>query len=323
MGRWFGYRRFYRDLVRLFIGREEAMGKSGHHDLYEAFRAICQDEEEFRLELQRYSGMTEPRISPKMVPPLVPSHLLRPTAANKMYNAKVVSENYGGRWCDKTNAPTQQKDVRHNDQALKTLLKSAKLEQTPLAVNIEGKDRRFNALVATLQPDDVQSCLSAYRWSGDNPHLLARYLDFLAGRHGDPCIRRWLFVAPQRDSADAGVWSAGGSDFGIRHRARVTPDGDRYKVYTEPAHKDVASYLCGLSDGAQPSAKTEWLRDSRQAIFLFYPVKDEDHESFVSMGFALLFPANRISTPIKFSVHDPRHAAAVTVSASRRPVGRR
>ena len=40
MGRWFGYRRNYGDLMRLFIGRAE--GKKPQ-DLYSAFEAICRD----------------------------------------------------------------------------------------------------------------------------------------------------------------------------------------------------------------------------------------------------------------------------------------
>lgn len=321
MGRWFGYRRNYKDLVRLFIGREEPLGKVEQLDLYEAFRAICLDEEEFRLELRQYASMTEPRITPKMVPPLVPSHLLRPTSANKMYNAKVVSENFGGRWCDKTNAPTKKGDIQHNDRAMKLLLRDRELHRTRLAVSVEGTARDFPALVGTLSPDAVVDFLAACRWSGDNPHLLARQLDFLRGKHGDAQIERWLVVAPQTQDGTGAKWQAHGIPFAVRHRARVTPEGDRYKVYTEPAHKDVATYLCGLIEGDRPSKETVAWRHEHQAVFLFYPVRDEKTEQLVSMGFALLFPRNSIATPIRFSVHDPRNASAVTVSAGRRGRG--
>jgi hypothetical protein len=54
MGRWFGYREGYRDLVRLFIGREEPVGKRGSLDLYKAFETICRDEESFREQLAIY-----------------------------------------------------------------------------------------------------------------------------------------------------------------------------------------------------------------------------------------------------------------------------
>ena len=320
MGRWFGYRRNYKDLVRLFIGREEAVGKTKHLDLYEAFRAICLDEDEFRQELRKYASMTEPRITPAMIPPLVPSHLLRPTAANKMYNAKVESENFGGRWCDKTNAPTKKTDIHHNSAAMKRLLDGAGPRDERFVVSVDGTQRDFSALIAFLQPKAVIAFLEEYRWSGDNPHLVARHVDFLRGKHGDTEITEWLLLAPQRQGSAPREWAAHGVSFAVRHRARVTPEADRYGVYTEPAHKDVAEYLCGLADGVRPSRATASLRDPRRAILLFYPVLDEDEEKEINIGFSLLFPTNTIPTSIRFTVHDPRRASAITVP--RRSTGR-
>ncbi|WP_055690573.1 Z1 domain-containing protein, partial [Streptomyces prasinus] len=69
MGRWFGFRHGYRDLVRLYIGREEQLGRSRTAktvDLYEAFEAICRDEELFRAELARYAPLVNgrPQVTP-------------------------------------------------------------------------------------------------------------------------------------------------------------------------------------------------------------------------------------------------------------------
>src|SRR5262249_22258646 len=78
MGRWFGYRSGYTDLVRLYIGRAETMGKETI-DLHQAFEAMCRDEEDFRTQLAMYEG--KGGITPKEVPALVfNSHpRLRPT----------------------------------------------------------------------------------------------------------------------------------------------------------------------------------------------------------------------------------------------------
>lgn len=77
MGRWFGFRPGYRDLVRLYIGRNEPLGKSGTVDLYEAFEAICRDEEDFRGQLARYAELIDgkPQLTPAQIPPLVSQHL--------------------------------------------------------------------------------------------------------------------------------------------------------------------------------------------------------------------------------------------------------
>ncbi|GAA3112975.1 hypothetical protein GCM10020001_034980 [Nonomuraea salmonea] len=77
MGRWFGFRQNYQDLVRLYTTVE----------LYEGFEAIVRDEEFFRSELRQYAAPVggKPQVTPQDVPPLVGSHLprIKPTAANK------------------------------------------------------------------------------------------------------------------------------------------------------------------------------------------------------------------------------------------------
>lgn len=95
MGRWFGFRRGYNDLVRLFIGRNE----NGLRDIYEEYKDNYRMEEEFRRDLKKYSEQTQQRIRPAQVPPLVPAGgRIRPTATNRMYNAIVVSQNFAGEW---------------------------------------------------------------------------------------------------------------------------------------------------------------------------------------------------------------------------------
>ena len=140
MGRWFGFRQGYRDLVRLFIGTKEALDKKGRRtiDLYEAFGAICRDEEMFREELTRYASMDEPRITPLQVPPLVPSHMLRPTAKNRMYNAVVTYRNFGGQLSESTLAPSKPEQKRLNHEALTKVLDKADL----VASKFEARTQR-------------------------------------------------------------------------------------------------------------------------------------------------------------------------------------
>jgi len=95
MGRWFGFRRGYRDLVRLYIARAAKFGTKTV-DLFEAFQSIAIDEAAFRRQLERYAEWDgdSPRVRPIEVPPLVEQHLpwLQPTARNKMFNAELVEQ---------------------------------------------------------------------------------------------------------------------------------------------------------------------------------------------------------------------------------------
>lgn len=106
MGRWFGYRKGYRDLVRIYLGKfAERRGVAGGVDLYEAFTSIARDEEDFRSELKQYAGFNDdgtPRALPIDVPPLVIQRLpwLKPTSPNKMYNSEITSKGIGGRLQD-------------------------------------------------------------------------------------------------------------------------------------------------------------------------------------------------------------------------------
>lgn len=85
MGRWFGFRNGYRDLVRLYIGRDEAQGSQGI-DLYQAFEAVCADEEALRAELAQHSIAlkgTQP-LTPDKVPQLLAQHV--PRLQSRIFN---------------------------------------------------------------------------------------------------------------------------------------------------------------------------------------------------------------------------------------------
>lgn len=104
MARWFGYRQHYRDLVRLYLGNEIQKGNRVV-SLYDAFASIAKDEEDFRNELRQFAHEDhngEPLITPMDVAPLVTQRLpwLKPTGANKMYNAEIVEKAQGGRLVD-------------------------------------------------------------------------------------------------------------------------------------------------------------------------------------------------------------------------------
>lgn len=104
MGRWFGYRKYYRDLVRLYLGSDIAR-RHGSVDLYDSFSSIAQDEEDFRSELVRYAEAAEdgrPLVTPMDVAPLVTQRLpwLKPSSPNKMYNAVIVEQGLGGKLSD-------------------------------------------------------------------------------------------------------------------------------------------------------------------------------------------------------------------------------
>ncbi|MFO1503491.1 MAG: Z1 domain-containing protein [Steroidobacteraceae bacterium] len=326
MGRWFGYRQGYRDLVRLYIGTEEPRGNSGTIDLYEAFRGVCDDEEEFRAQLGRYSRLQgDQRLTPKQVPPLVPSHLLLPTARNKMYNAKILFVNFEREHKQSTIATSDETLRKSNATAMASLLQSSSIKKGQIEISDGSKNISFPAFAGIASTSDVVAFLKAYRRSknikdeGDDP-LIREYVQ---GTHGNPEIDSWAVIAPQFANEAGGTgWAvAGVGEFSIRERARVGEGARRYNVFTESRHVTAAEVIAGFNSSSfKPAGSfTESLAGPRRAVMLFYPVlspEERDAGEYPTMGFSLLFPKNKIERRIRYGVRLASKPDDVTVPAN-------
>jgi hypothetical protein len=319
MGRWFGFRNGYKDLVRLYIGKNEPENKKHTKfiNLYEAFRATCHDEEQFRAQLVRYSSPdSEGHITtPKQVPPLVTQHMLQPTSRNKMFNARITFKNLGGETRQKTVAPADQEDRKHNENLMKKLL--SPLTFINVEVGLAFQKNSYRAIISHLNPDDVITFLNQYRWLRGHEKSMTEVVEFLGGKDDvNPAIKSWLFFAPQLKSM-TDPWKTANQDFSVRERSRVIEPGGRYKVYSEPEHILAAEYFAGLSDDV--SGKGGELRNPHQAVFLFYPVRSEKEKGQTpTMGFVLVFPENRIPKQIAYTVADPSRSEAVVIDIPRK-----
>ena len=237
----------FHDLVRLFIRRKEPIGKpkkasrkksgrkSGRKsakkkteqktfDLYEAFRALCLDEEEFRADIEKY--LVE-GLRPFQVPPLVPSHLraLAPTAKNKMYNADIIFQNFGGTRKEPTMAPTDKRVAGLNAELALKFLEKANLHRELFEFHADGNPESIcvDALCGVVKPPQMRAFLDEYRWE-TGKKLLKREVAYLQGEYGDPEIDRWLIVAPQMTRPDAHWPEAGRGKIPrlpVRERSRV------------------------------------------------------------------------------------------------------
>lgn len=185
MGRWFGFRDGYRDLVRLYITPA----------LYEAFEAVCLDEEYFRKEIRQYATLIDsrPQVIPAQVPPLVASHLpkLRPAARNKMYNAVL----YQRRTADKepTGYPklSDRQALANNTRTFVPILRAATAE--PVST-IEHDGRIFGVYRCEVDHREVIQVLRGLKW--DNEECFKADLTWLETLIPDQ-LDRWLVLLPQ------------------------------------------------------------------------------------------------------------------------------
>ncbi|MFJ1746051.1 Z1 domain-containing protein [Streptomyces sp. NPDC088116] len=282
MGRWFGFRKGYKDLVRLYLGREETMGTKDI-DLYEAFEAICRDEESFREQLQQYSVMIDgkPQVTPEQVPPLVSQHLawLRPASANKMYNTRVVEIHSAGKWEEPTAYPMGAPALRHNTGLWAPVLES--LSTAPSTFEYYFNDgnthHSFNALTGRLSSKEALELLQSLKWDAAgrfDPHLT--YLNEISG--ASPAkVEDWLVLAPQHASSIRQL-SVGTSTRTFSWFSRQRRRREVFGAISEPKHRAAALRIAGaLPHGG--NATTEQHVADRRGVICLYPVVEPEHRA--------------------------------------------
>jgi hypothetical protein len=280
MGRWFGFRKGYQDLVRLYLGREESMGRKDI-DLYEAFGAICRDEESFREELRQYSVLVDglPQVTPEQVPPLVTQHLawLKPASANKMYNTRVVEIHSPGKWEEPTAYPSSTSDLRENTARWQPVLEALSTAPSTFAYYFDEAEthHRFDALTGVLSNSEFLTLVRSLKWDVAgrfDPHLT--YLEEIS-RTSPAKVDDWLVLAPQHTSrnkqATIGTSSRSISWFG-RQRRR----GEVFGAISEPKHRAAALRIAGaLPHGGNDT--TEQYVSERRGVVSLYPVVEPEH----------------------------------------------
>jgi hypothetical protein len=319
MGRWFGFRPGYQDLVRVFLGVAE--GKKRDTDLVSLFKDVCRMEERFREEIKRYVRRPGAKpITPKQIPPLISvSGSLPPTAGNKMFNAVLLSKNFGGQWSQPTLLPTTTTAMDRNVKVLASLVDASEA----LGKEALGEDRTVaDSFLFEVVNERLIEFLKAYSWLEEDykyperPADIGLQIEFLEKqKHG---ITSWLIAAPQRKSSFGPPLRLNGvKDFAVKERHRSEP-GRGFQVFGEPMHRTIAEFLAGIKPGksklAAPNATTKALFNEHRGIFLLYPVReDEKEKEKVSVGFELLYPTNDIGFDMNFTVRRKAESAKIVV----------
>lgn len=204
MGRWFGYRPHYRDLVRLYIGRNVPGPRKTVIDLYKAFEAIVRDEEDFREELRKFEGFDDdgrPRVRPMDVPPLVYQSLpyLKPTSSNKMYNAELTEQGEGGKVVDFNQQGEHDDEVnRMHFEAVQPLLDAANTEGNFFYINEAGSPRPWKARYGVVKADALIDVVSKFRWAKN--FKFDPYLAFMHKAIAEGTLKDWAVIVPEIDS---------------------------------------------------------------------------------------------------------------------------
>jgi len=318
MGRWFGYRAGYRDLVRLWISRNEA-ARPVPVDIYNFFESVCIDEETLRRKFREWYDMRNPdgsRITPIQIRPLISTvdARLKPVARNQMWNAQLVSMTYSGsRENNVFGVNTQH--LLHNDGTWKSLFSDYEIE----SVNIGNDIYKF---VADIPHAKMVNVLESIR-RPENASSDASEALFISFLKGNECkITNWTILMPQLQNAgEGGMWRL--------------PDGTELRVIKRDwKYKEVKIKTIGDEKGRFPSwelsdnklklerykpkdlAKIPQvftnLKSENRAVVLLYPIQPPEHNGLPILGFECIVPVH--PARIGWAVIDPNQDAPLVTA---------
>jgi hypothetical protein len=290
MGRWFGFRDGYQDLVRLYIGRNSRVGKKTL-DLYKAFESMCKDEEDFREQLAMYSGKSG--ITPLEVPALVfNSHpQLRPTAKNRMFNAEVTWAVFSYR--EPTSQAVKPKGREDNVTLFGQLLQKSRIGASEVKA-LDNDEGTIRTKWCEASHKDVLRILDRVSWDAAGSGIKAE-INYLSGEGGP--VSSWVILMPQiGDDPEVGVWRVGKNEYQCVRRTRYAT---RFSAFSTPEHRRLARWLVGGKDSNFESQRLK--PRSQTGVMLLYPTKERDlgkgemSSILPVMGFALVLPPKGIN----------------------------
>jgi hypothetical protein len=329
MGRWFGFRHGYRDLVRLFIARR-AMFKRAEVDLYDAFGGVAMDEAAFRRQLERYAAWDgdHPRVLPSQIPPLVTQHLswLRPVARNKMFNA--VLEEQSEQPFTPTGYPNHVDQLKQNLNLWRATIALAH-DQLTLSQGASYPGD-FDAYIGVVGAEDLVDAIDAcgylplYAERAVNPKTTFYRRLITAGS-----LKDFLVVMPQPASGVVEI-----ADIGARStvsRDRRSGRGGRFGEITDPKHRHAVEAFTAVGDFGV-SGLERWASPGRGALLLYLAKETKprfehasspdlpkaDPEYGLVVAFSAYVPSNCLAgyaNLIRFRVRDVSQAGLPIVDA--------
>jgi Z1 domain len=276
MGRWFGFRQNYEDLVRLYIGRTE--GHAGTFDLYAAFEAACRSEERFREQLRQYAKLEngKPQITPKEIPPLVTQHLpwLRPAAKNKMFNAELVERRSPGAPLEPVGYPEIREKIAANTRAFEPLIECASTSERLKYVGPAGTIA-YDALAGKVSHDQLIEVLEKLVWLPDD--YFTPDLNWLKGLKPTE-VDEWVVLLPQHTAKGPRATILGHGPLSVFARKRRR--GTLFGAISDPKHRFSARRIAGAIEPFGDET-AERLHGPRTGAFIVYPVVEGEKESEV------------------------------------------
>jgi len=212
MGRWFGYRRGYELLPRIWMPRET-------REKYE-FMTIA--EEDLRDDLEKFMhGGSRPsdfgprvRVNPRMA-------WLRPTAANKMQQTVTADFDFSG--------INRQTTLFHDGVDAKSILDSNRIltENFIKELAKDGERGNGNSLIwRDVNVEAVMKFLSDFKFHSGNQFFsdISPFLKWIDQHAGNAGYEKWNVVAAGSNGTKNGNWILPGGSVGLINRTRIVTE---------------------------------------------------------------------------------------------------
>jgi hypothetical protein len=274
MGRWFGFRRGYADLPRIWMTDE----------LAEWFRHLATVETEMRRDIDIY--MTEDETPLTFAVRLRTHPALRVTAAAKMRDAVTAASSYGGKRVQTHYFHTNGNWLGRNLEAARTLVSRARSN----AVRVEDRSAEGRYIFRDIPYDLVVDFLTGYQFHEKSPENDADLIiEYIKKRvHTAGSLGRWniAIVGNPIGAEEQNLLFAPGVAVGRIVRARLagghpSPDPDFADIKTLMSRRDAAVDLSGDTAKLQEKAITA-----------------ERRRQLPDSGLLVLYPIDKISEPI-------------------------
>jgi len=307
MGRWFGFREGYRDLVRLFIDRDAKFGRQ-RVDLYKAFEAVALDEAAFREQLAIYAEWDgdKPRVLPSQIFPLVSQHLpwLKPTARGKMFNAAL--EEQSDQLLSPAGYPNHVDEQFANLDRWRPFLATW---DTDIAFPAGGQTN-LRAFTGTIDAGSFIDLIAKMKWMyyyGDQsvrPKL--NYYRRLLTMHPSP-LKDLLIVMPQPGDKLEHIANVGNRKVINRdRRARGTNIVPKFGEISDPKHRTLVQPLLGPHPPAGKPLADLW--SPTRGVVLAYLVREQHPKFDASPKEKLAASAPERGLVVAFSMFLPQAA---------------
>jgi len=272
MGRWFGYRREYADLPRIWM--------TG--DLYNNFRELATVEEELRRDIERYAREF---VTPHQFGPRIRvSQSLSITAPLKMQHAVRAQVSYGG----DAGGESQTVLFEHRDREWleRNIAATDQFIQSLLNQGLQPEQSRGHVILRDVAALDVISFIECYQFHSSSRALSSNLLKlYIRDQNTSNALHTWNVIVRgvRGDRLQRGEITLGGLQVPLLERSRRTTPNEYAHIGVLMSRGDIGADLQRL-DAETKNASSQSLREMRQ-------------QDIPSKGLLLIYPISKDSQP--------------------------